>query len=142
MPRLTRSPRLFGPLIALCAWRPLLALVGLSRGMDEALSYGRERSGFDEHVVVFQQDPVSLDRNHAGRGGDLAGANIKLAVVKVAFDLEAVEISLRQRAGPMCALVIGHVEHAADIVDRQRQVADLNANRAIRRDLSPGTYLQ
>ena len=57
---------------------------------------GREISGFDEHVVVFQQDPVSLDRNHAGRSGDLAGANIKLAVVKIAFDLEAVEISLRQ----------------------------------------------
>jgi hypothetical protein len=80
-------------------------------------------AGLDRYFVVFDVRFVCLDGNHARRGHDFAGADVERTVVEIAFDDVAVDIALGQGTRAMGAGVVGHVELAVDVEDRQRQLA-------------------
>src|SRR5262249_36651930 len=85
---------------------------------------------------------VGLHRHHARRRHHFAGANIKLAVVEIAFDDIAIDIALRKRAGAMRAQVVGDEEFAIDIEYRQCQIVDLDLKRGAGRDLAGGAEIE
>ncbi len=84
---------------------------------------------FDEHRAAVDRRRIGLHRNHAGRRHDLAGLDVELAVVEVAFDHIAVDEALRQRARPVRAGVVGDVELAIDVENGDGQPGRLDPQR-------------
>src|SRR5262245_30189193 len=50
----------------------------------------------NQHPTVLDEGLVGLDRDHAGRRHHLAGLDVELAVVEVAFHNVAVDVALRE----------------------------------------------
>ena len=76
-----------------------------------------------------------LSRSHAGRQHDLSGADIELPVMEVALDHITFDIAFRQRAGPVGAKIVEHVELAVDVEDRDAQAFLLDLEGGADRDL-------
>src|SRR5258707_8239120 len=83
-------------------------------------------SYLDDNLPVLHRGRVGLHRDHARRHHHLAGADVELAIVEVALDHVALDVTLGQRARPMGALVIKDIELALDVKDRHRQSVFLN----------------
>src|SRR6476661_1881573 len=79
-------------------------------------------SNLDKHLPVLDHRGIGLDRNHARRGDDRAGADIELPAVKIAFDDVAVDEAFRQRARAVGAVIVGHEEFAVEVEDGERQI--------------------
>src|SRR4029077_10265871 len=73
------------------------------------------QSYFDDHFAVAHESRIGSHRIDAGRQNDLAGAHVELPLVKVALDDLAIQKSLRQGAGPVSAVIVGHVIGSVDI---------------------------
>src|SRR5262245_50472806 len=86
----------------------------------------RAGSNLDIDAAVLYHGRIGFYRNHAGWRHDLAGADVELTIVEVAFHHVVFDIALRQRAWPVGAIVIRDVELAADVEDRQHQPAGLD----------------
>src|SRR6516162_5185890 len=83
-------------------------------------------SHLDEHLPAFDDRGISLDRNHARRSDNGAGADIELPAVKIAFDDVAVDEAFRQRAWAVRAVIVGHEEFAVEVEDGERQIVLLD----------------
>src|SRR5260370_24159963 len=83
-------------------------------------------SHLDDNLPVLHRGRAGFHRDHARRHHHLAGADVELAIVEVALDHVALDVTLGQRARPMGALVIKDIELALDVKDRHRQSVFLN----------------
>src|SRR5262249_4087698 len=83
-------------------------------------------SHLDEHLSVFDDRGIGLDRNHARRPDDRTGLDIELPAVKIAFDDIAFDEAFRQRARAVRAVIVGHKELAVEVEDGERQIVLLD----------------
>ena len=91
------------------------------------LTVGPLSIDFDEHRAAFDRRGIGFHRDHTGWRHDLAGFDVELAVVEVAFDHVAVDEAFRQGARAMGAGVIGDVKLAVNVEDGDRHPAGLDA---------------
>src|SRR5262249_38068335 len=83
-------------------------------------------SQLDEDLPVFDHGGIGPDRDHARPPTHRSGFDVELSAMKIAFDDVAVDEALRQRSGPMRAVIVGDEELAVDIEDRERQIVALD----------------
>src|SRR6516225_1282067 len=99
-------------------------------------------SGLNGDAAFDDRHRIGSHRHHARRRYHFAGADIELAIVEITFDHVALDIALRQRAGPMRAQVVGDEEFAVDVEHRQRQIIDLDLERGAGYDLARGAEIK
>src|SRR5262252_1574241 len=99
-------------------------------------------SRLDGDAACDDSHRIGLHRHHAWRRYHITGADIELAIVEIAFDNLAIDIALRQRAGPMRAHIVGDEEFAVDVEHRQRQILNLDLERGAGRNLARGAEIK
>ena len=103
-------------------WRACQAAGASAPAIRPPLCPGPNRA---QHLAVLDRHLVGAQRDEARRRHGLAGFHVERAEVQRALDDVAVEDAVCETRGAMRALVIGGVERAADVVDRERRRADL-----------------
>src|SRR6266403_4177989 len=83
-------------------------------------------SHLDEDLAVFDHSGIGPDRDHARRPHHRSGLDVELSAVKVAFDDVAFDEALRQRSGPVRAVIVGDEELAVNVEDGERQIVPLD----------------
>ena len=91
------------------------------------------RSGLDVDRVTLDGDRIDLLGNHAGRIHHFAGLDVEPAVVEIALDHLALDVAFRERARPVRAQVVQHIEGAVEIEDGEHE--------AVRLDLLPRAFI-
>src|SRR5262249_16995763 len=102
---------------------------------DAAPSARPPASDLDEHDPMLDDRLVRLHRHDAGRGDDLAGPDVEHALVEVALDVVAVDAALGQRAGAVRARIVGDVERAVEVEDRDGQTGGFDRPDPAHRDI-------
>jgi hypothetical protein len=84
------------------------------------------RSYLNEYLPILDDGSIGLDGDHTWRRHNLAGFDIELTIVKIAFDDILLDVAFGERTRAMGAGIVGHEELAGNIEDGKDQIVVLD----------------